>query len=98
MDNEKRSLDHAIEKWRIAAALLAAVICFLLLTLVAFVATAVLGFDLFFVERPEDNFFDVLGSLELYGLVGLVIFIYPIFVGSRLVFKKIIKSGVKNVE
>lgn len=86
-----------VEKWRIVVALLAVVMSFLLLALAAFIGTSWIGFKLFFVERPENDFFDVLVSILFYGLFGLVVFIYPIFVGLRLVFKKIIGSGVKNV-
>jgi hypothetical protein len=69
----------------------------LLLTLATFIGTSWAGSKLFFVERAENDFFDVLVSVVFYGLLGLVVFIYPIFVSSRLVFKKIIGSGVRNV-
>ncbi len=80
-----------VGKWRIAVGLLAALMSFLLLMLVTFIATAWTGFQLFFVEQPEDNFFAVGGALIFYGFCGLVIFIYPIFVGSKHVFRKIIE-------
>jgi hypothetical protein len=86
-----------VKKWRIAVALLAATVSFFLLTLVTFIATAWAGFQLFFVGRPEYNFLHVTGALLFYGFCGLVIFIYPIFIGSKRVFKKIINSGMKNV-
>ena len=79
----------AVEKWRIVAAFFAATVSFLLLTLAAFIGSSWIGFKLFFVERSDDDFFRGAVFVLLYGLLGLAVFIYPIFAGSRCVFNKI---------
>jgi ABC-type polysaccharide transport system permease subunit len=61
----------------------------LLLVLAAFIGSSWVGFKLFFIERPDDDFFRVAIFVLLYGLLGLVVFIFPIYVGSRCVFNKI---------
>lgn len=79
----------AIEKWRIVAAFFAAGASFLLSTLAAFIGSSWIGFKLFFIERSDDDFFRVAVFVLLYGLLGLAVFSYPIFAGSKRVFKKI---------
>jgi hypothetical protein len=59
-----------VEKWRIAVALLAATVSFLLLTLITFIATAWAGFQFFLLNDQKIIFLTWAGHLYFLGFAA----------------------------